>query len=582
VVRNTPSIVGSGARFDGYWIPWQQDFMTIGSVWAWKLGFDGTGSLADYGDYSAWLCRSTVGKIHKMGFQSAALYWCALRNATFDHQNWSTLRSDVYEYTEANSGAIRPDYNDSGALIPPGGSFGAPELATLQTGEPGSLAWRQAFYTDLGATQSIGFSNELASDIMILWAAISAAVERGAEGAAEARADYITISNKPDTESGECEPQYDIEPTSGFPHISEGPGSWIQANVPTDSTWQNVTGNLGRALNIQASEPAAYSGGGCGNGRIFVFGGGHNNGMNDATAILDLRRLDTLGWIEEVESTADHEGVADDAYGTLSTYFNSIYSSSIARGGVRDDRGLVPLSRHSYDGIGVTETGVIYMYGGILPYDNSGQSGQPWANRENDLWKYTPGVGWEYLAGRGNDTAHGTCSCAIDTLDTSRIWVRDADGIKAFVLATNTFGSVVTSGGSWSEESFMRFNEDDGTQGTLVCGGSYGGANWTEYDIQADSWSATRSFPTGANTTSSYVFHVAGRHGSNYGTYFCFAPNQGTLWRWNGSSWASIATGGPTPNDLTYGRCGFDEVHQVFYVVVPSWQTWLVRPYAFE
>ncbi|HNP65933.1 MAG TPA: hypothetical protein PKH39_18535, partial [Woeseiaceae bacterium] len=270
LVRNTPSIVGSGARFDSYWIPWQQDFMTLGSVWAWKLGYDGSpGSPVDYSEYSRWLCKNTVGKIHKFGFQSAALYWCALRNSTFDHQYWHTLREDVYEFTEANSGALRPDFNDSGALIPPGGSFGATDLAELQTGEPGSAAWRAAFYTDLGPTQSIGFSNERASDIMILWAAVAAAVDRGAEGASDARSQYITISNKPDTESGECEPQFDIEPTPGFPHRIEGPGPWITANVPTDSTWQNVTASLGRNLSIH-DQATSYSGGGAGGGFCYV------------------------------------------------------------------------------------------------------------------------------------------------------------------------------------------------------------------------------------------------------------------------------------------------------------------------
>jgi len=573
MVRNTPWLADF-AREPDFWVPWMQDFMTIGSVWAWKLGFDGTGSLADYSEYSRWLCKNTVGKINKFGWQSAALYWTTLRNGTFDHQYWHTLRDDLYDYNEGNSEAFRPDVDDGGALVP------FDDTAELQTGEPGSLSWRNAFLTNLGTTDSVGYTTEPASDIMILWAAISACVDRGAAGATEARTDYIQIGNKPDTAG---EPQYEIVPTSGFPHTTDGPGDWIQDNVPTDSTWQQVTSNLERNLDIQASEPMAYSGGGCGGGRIFVFGGGHNNGMNDATAILDLRRLDTLGYINEVNSTADHEGAADDAYNTLGTYLNGLYDTGIARGGIRDSRGLVPLSRHTYDGVGVTEDGVIYMYGGILPYDNSGQPSAAWANRENDMWKYTPGVGWEYLAGRGNDTAHGTCSVAIDTLDSDRIWVRDSDGIKPFNLTNNTFGSVVDNGGVWGEESFMNFNEDDGVEGTLACGGSYGGANWNEYDIEDDSWSANRSFPSGADTDSSYVFHVAARHGANYGTYFCFAPNQGTLYRWSGSDWSSIATGGPTPNDLTYGRCGFDEVHQVFYVVVYSsgYQTWLVRPYAY-
>jgi len=579
VIRSTTPSIRDFLGQAEFWVPWMQDFCTLGAVWAWKLGFDGSGLLADYSEYSEWLCRNTVGKINKFGWQSAALYWTTLRNGTFDHQEWWTLREDLYAFNEGVSEAFRPGSGAGGALVP------FDDVAEVQTGEPGTLAWRQAFLTDLGANDSVGFTTEPASDILILWAAISACVDRGAEGAIEARTDYLQIGNKPDTEtdSPAGQPQFEIVPTLGFPHQVEGPGDWIQANVPNDSTWQQVTSNLGANLAIH-SEVVAFSGGGCGGGYLYVFGGGHNNGMSDSVSVLNLRKLDTIGWIEEIATTAAHEGVSDTAYNTIGTYLNSIYDAADIVGGVRDSRGPVALSRHTYDGFDVDENGNFYMYSGELPYDNTSQPAPPWADREGDMWKYTRGVGYEHLADRGVTLFFTTGGVAIDYLDSSRVWLRDEDGLRPFALATNSFGSVVTTGGQWAEESFMRFNEDVGVQGSLIAGGSFGGSTWDEYDIDADTWSSTRAFPVGANTTDSYIFYVPSRYGSNYGTYFCYGSNQGTLWRWNGSGWDSVATGGPVPNDQIYGRTGFDEVHQVFYIVVYSagWQTWLVRPYAFE
>jgi len=63
---------------DRWLVSWMNDFVQIGAVWLWKLGFDGSGSLADYSDYSEYLCKWVVGRIHKFGFQNAPLYWVCL------------------------------------------------------------------------------------------------------------------------------------------------------------------------------------------------------------------------------------------------------------------------------------------------------------------------------------------------------------------------------------------------------------------------------------------------------------------------------------------------------------------------
>jgi hypothetical protein len=307
--------------------------------------------------------------------------------------------------------------------------------------------------------------------------------------------------------------------------------------------------------------------------------------MSDSVSVLNLRKLDSMGWVEEIQSTADHEGVADTNYSAIGTYLNAQYDAADAVGGIRDSRGLVALSRHTYDSFDVLENGDFYLFGGVLPYDNTGQPAQPWQTWESDLWKYTRGVGYTFLGRRSaTQTSLVTSSLCIDWLDSNRLWVRDTTGVYAFNLTTNAFGSVITNGGNWGDESWMRFNEDTGTQGSLACGGSFGGSTWTEYDIAANTWSAGRAFPPGGNSTYDYVFYVPSRYGANYGAYFCYTPTIGQLWRWNGSAWSSIATGGPTAVDWVYGRAGFDEVHEVFYVNVYSggWQTWMVRPYAFD
>ena len=565
---------------DRWYIPWQNDFVALGATWAYKLGYDGTNAaLPDYSEYSDWLLKNTVGRINQFGFQSAALYWTDLGADTADPQTWSQLREILYNSNEVA--------NDDQSFRP-NAAFQPYDQVVLRNEEHGSLAWRQAWSNTLAAADSVGYTTEPASDILITWAAISAAVERGVEGAVQARTEYITISNKPNTSTGgidvQGQPQFDLAPEPTYPIVVEGPGAWIQTNIGVSSAFTNITANLQRTLQIH-NQAEAFSGGGCGGGFMYVLGGGHNNGMNDAVAVLDLRRLDSLGWVEEIESTADYRGVSDTAYNTIGAYLNAEYDASDVVGGVRDSRGLVALSRHTYDSFDVLENGDFYMFGGVMAYDNTGQPNPAWQDWESDLWKYTRGVGYSYLGRRSAiQTGLVTSSLCIDWLDSNRLWVRDDTGLYAVNLTTGSFGAAVTNGGNWGDESWMRFNEDDGSQGTIACGGSFGGGTWTEYDIALNTWSAGRAFPPGGNTTFDYVFYVPARYGANYGAYFCYTPTLGQLWRWNGSAWSSIATGGPTASDWVYGRAGFDEVHEVFYVNVyeAEWRTWMVRPYAFD
>ena len=576
---------------DNWLVSWQSDFVNIANVWCWMMGYDGTDASApDYTEYSAFTSKWPVGRVHKLGAQNTALYWIDLSvGANSPPSSWSELRENLYLYNTTVSEAFRGDADSN--------EYNAGRNNTTVTNEePDTAAWRAGF-ASMGTTESVGDTFEPAGDQAISIASLACAVLRGVEGASDAWTAFNALTLATNNGSTEDPPysgrspaqaQFDLRITSAFPQgnmLNDGPGDWIQTNITQGSTWGNQTSNLGQNTTVDSQVGGSYSGGGCGNGFLYIFGTGHNNGMSDSITVLDLRRFDTVGWREEIISTADHQGVADTNYSAIGTYLNGIYDDTDVVGGVRDSRGAVALGRHTYDGCEVDENGDFWMYHGVLPYDNPGQPSNPWAVSETDLWKYTRGVGYEYLGQRtASYVSIPTGGFCIDTLDSDRVWCRDGNGLYPFNLTNNTFGASVTNSGNFGDESFMQFNEDTGTEGSIASGGSFGGSTWNEYNIATDTWSSNRAFPTGANTTTSFIFYVPARHGSNYGTYFCYGANQGTLWRWNGSSWTSIATGGPVPNDYIYGRAGFDEVHQVFYAVVYSsgWQTWLVRPYAYE
>ena len=351
-------------------------------------------------------------------------------------------------------------------------------------------------------------------------------------------------------------------------------------SISVGSVWQNVTASEGNNLRIDF-EAIAYSGGGTGNGRTVVFGGGHNNGMTDAVAFLDWRNFETVGWTEELPSTADHIGVADNDYGAIGRHLNANYNGSTP-GGISDSRGLVALSRHSYDQI-VVGSDHFYLFSGILPYDNPGQPAEPWNHVEGDIWRYDFGVGWTFIGAPLSRTS-GHAAAALDTL-TGNIWVHDYTGLRLFNTSTGTTSGSRDYLNSQQEESSLNFNPDKGAQGTRFGSGRYAGSNWHEYDIATGQ--ERNMGPVPGSSSSTYIIYVDDSFGPNYGTYFAIVPQNGTLRRWNGSGWDTIATGGPGGGQV-YGRAGFESVHQVFYWVNNSysgnnsWRTYVVRPYPFD
>jgi hypothetical protein len=353
-------------------------------------------------------------------------------------------------------------------------------------------------------------------------------------------------------------------------------------SIPVGSSWQDVTANEGNNLRIHY-EAIAFSGGGTANGRTVVFGGGHNNGMNDAVAFLDWRNFETVGWTEELMSTADLLGVGDFDYSAIGQHLNANYNPATP-GGIVDSRGPVALSRHTYDQV-VVRDDHFYIFAGVLPFDNPGQPSPRWANDEGDIWRYDFGRGWSFV---GDPLALGYTGHAAATADslTGDIWVHDGRGLRRFDTSSGTVGAPGDYLDSQAIESWLNFNPEKGAEGTLIGAGNYAGQNWHEYDIATGQQRNMGPVPGDAGTT--YIIYVDSSYGPNYGTYFALVPRDGTLRRWNGSGWDTIATGAPSRNDYVYGRAGFEEVHQVFYWVTnsysgnDSWKTYVVRPYAYN
>jgi hypothetical protein len=354
-------------------------------------------------------------------------------------------------------------------------------------------------------------------------------------------------------------------------------------SIPVGSSWQNVTSSEGNNLRVD-HQVVAYSGGGTANGRTVVFGGGHNNGMSDSVAFLDWRNFETIGWVEELPSTADHIGVGDFDFAEIGAHLNANYNPATP-GGIIDERGPVALSRHTYDQI-VVRDDHFYMFSGVLPYDNPGQPNEPWADKEGDIWRYDFGQGWSFVDApfpRGFVTGHA--AAASDTL-TGKIWVHEERGLRLFDPDTGQVGPIIDYLNSQEVESFMNFNAEKGAEGTLFGAGTYAGSNWHEYDIATGQQTNMGRVP--GNASNTYMIYIDSSFGADYGTYFAFVPQDGTLRRWNGSGWDTVATGGPSSNDYVYGRVGFEEVHQVFYWIHnpytnnTAWRTYVVRPFAFS
>ena len=350
--------------------------------------------------------------------------------------------------------------------------------------------------------------------------------------------------------------------------------------IAVGSVWQDVTASEGNHLRVDY-QIVAFSGGGTKNGRTVVFGGGHNNGMSDAVAFLDWRRFETVGWTEELMSTADLLGVGDKDYEQIGQYLNDNYSEATP-GGIFDSRGYVALSRHTYDQVVVLDDH-FYLFSGALPFDNVGQPRRVWEIEEDDIWRYDFGQGWTFI----DDPLRPEHAAAAYDSRTGDIWIHDGSGLRLFDTETEQLGSPRDTLRSQAIESFMNFNPEKGSRGTLFGAGQYaaGGDDWHEYDIATGR--ERNMGPVPGNVVNTYIIYVPAAYGDDYGTYFAFVPADGTLRKWNGNGWDVIATGGPSNDDYVYGRVGFEEVHQVFYWIHnpfsgnDDWQTFVVRPYPF-
>ena len=353
-------------------------------------------------------------------------------------------------------------------------------------------------------------------------------------------------------------------------------------SIAVGSNWSDVTPSEGNHLRIDY-KAQAYSGGGTANGRTVVFGGGHNDGMSDAVAYLDWRNFESVGWVEDFPSTADHIGVADDNWAAIGSHANANYNPATP-GGLSDSRGAVALSRHTYDQMVVLDDR-FYLFGGVLPFDNQGQPNARWRTPdEGDIWRYDFGEGWTYISKDIASGWPGHAGATVDTL-TGDIWVHDDDGLRRFDTSTDQLGPAGDFLNSQAIESTLNFNPDKGAKGTLFGSGTYAGSNWHEYDIATGQQRNMGRVP--GNAAYTYIIYVDSSFGSNYGTYFALVPSDGSLRRWNGSDWDTVATGAPR-GEYIYGRAGFEPEHEVFFWVTnnfggnQSWKTYVVRPYPFD
>ncbi|MFT4615239.1 MAG: hypothetical protein ACI9NT_002391 [Bacteroidia bacterium] len=353
-------------------------------------------------------------------------------------------------------------------------------------------------------------------------------------------------------------------------------------SIAVGSKWVDVTASEGNHLRIDY-RAQAYSGGGTANGRTVVFGGGHNDGMSDAVAYLDWRKFESVGWVEDFPSTADHLGVADDNWAAIGRHANAKYNRATP-GGLLDSRGAVAISRHTYDQMVVLDDR-FYLFGGVLSYDNPKQPKARWRTPdEGDIWRYDFGAGWTYISKALGAGWPGHAGATVDTL-TGDIWVHDDEGLRRFYTRTDRLGAAGEHLKSQAIESTLNFNPDKGAKGTLFGSGTYAGANWHEYDVATGRQRDMGRVP--GNVAHTYIIHIAASFGSNYGTYFAFVPSDGSLRRWNGSDWDTVATGAPR-GEYVYGRVGFEPEHKVFFWVTnnfggnESWRTYVVRPYPFD
>ncbi len=598
----------AGGSVDGDIFSFSVDFNVIAHTFAWMAGYDGSGAGPDYSDTSLWLGRWPVGRVHKFGAQSAAVFVVLTAPTEDDGSNlppiaWDTLRTHLYQYNTSTSLAFRGDFLSNEYNV-------GRNNATLTGQEPDSAAWRGG-WSSMDTLESIGDGVEPGADQAVTVAALVCAVMRGVTAAQSALDKFEALeiaTNNPTPTSTEDSaksatavgyPNYDLRTVSQFPHLERPLNNYLQTNITVGSTWTNADSGLGATLQID-NNAEFYSGGVLCGSKVVAMGGGHNSGLNDPVPVLDFFTFDTEGWVEEIRSTADVAGVADFPFGPIYDYIdnNNLYDANTP-GGIIDERGRVALSRHTYDCIAAlpSENGEcpgFVMIDGVLPYDTElpPAGSTPWGyEKMKDIWVYRFGEGYRY-AGQFRalaDLGGQASPMAVLNEQDGLIYII---GTQTSLYAMNMFtynpandaisGDIAGPGGA-GEESGGCYNIDDNE---IVAGQGFGtDGNWQRFNVGTTTWSGDlgASFPNTPDVGPvPSITYVPARFGSDYGTYFALSPSNGTLHRRDPGTgnWSQIASGAPT-NTHVYGRFGFEQNHQIFYYIPGNpWQTWLVRPYA--
>ena len=580
----------------------EADFCSTVFVWAWMMGYDGTDTgLPDYTDYSEWAARWTVGRVHKLGAASAPLYFADLNVATNSPPNsWDEFRIQLYQFNTNENEAIRPQvWNDTR------------NDSVVQQEFPDSADWRAGWSTGgLGATDCIGFTDQPASDQVIVQTSLAYAIMRGTPGAQSAwdkfqALDLVSNTGSPTvTEQGgatgePAQPQFDLWHNSAFPHQDDPLSPFIQG-IAVGSTWINYRDNLGAPFTAHYRS-AEYSSAVQVDSILTVIGGGHNSGVWDGVYTLDMRRFETQGWRQEMRSSAEVTGNADEPWSWASSYFNARYDLSEAAGGIRDERGAVRLSPHTYDALAPLPlengrpVGFINIHG-VLPYDTWLPPNPPWGQKAGDIWKYRFNEGWEYITQYGPIGVRQSCAFAGLERSTGLIWIVGElqtafnNDVYTFDPATDQLTLISDNAGPVTEEDSGAMNED---AGEFVVGFGFGATPWTRFNLSTQQFTTQIASGGDFNTSPSVrvpaIVYVPTRFGSDYGTYFGYDTVTGVLRRRDPGTgnWTTIANLGPTTDGHVYGKFGFDEGHQVFYVVSQrglglSWNFHMVRPYAYN
>lgn len=331
--------------------------------------------------------------------------------------------------------------------------------------------------------------------------------------------------------------------------------------IQVSTTWQRQTAANTLQMHNNAN---AYSGGGIADGVLYVTGGGHKNWFNDAVAVLDLASFSSTGWVETFQSTADYLQVDDEDAVAIGAELNTNYiagTSMFQRGAV-----VGKISYHTFDGI-VPVAGGFYTFGGENTYDNPGQPVPAWANRTGSIAQYSEELGWRFISNDLVDSLFDVAHVAacLDYTDSNKIWVVQGWGLYSFDRTTEQITNENIVLPLWAAEGWIECGD-----GALYIGGGIGNNQFVTLDIASGNWSTAENLPFTSSREGSVVYAL----GTLYGY------ESGSLWRWNGSDWDVQASDGPNVQNHSYGRFGYDALHQLFYlveVVDDVWEVWFVR-----